>query len=346
MEAADAAENRAAQSDEAEVLKSIYGEDCEFQDDNSYEILVRPSEDGGILPLRLCIYFPESYPATSEPVVEMEAPWLQSEMRQKLSRELHIIHQENTGSVIVFTWVEWIKEQVWLWEEARSWSLGHSDCHISKMEHDFEDLAVNIDHIEGSHLAGRTKVAQLPKDLKCKGVPVGKLEEKTSDELDTKELEELDIILGITHGAPFTEKRSTFQAHLACVNSVDQVETVMEALLRNRKIAGATHNIMAYRINIPEKGTVLQDCDDDGETAAGGRLLHLLQIIDAINVVVVVSRWFGGILLGPDRFKHINNAARSLLNACGYIKATGQSGASNEKPKSQSKAVGYKGKRR
>jgi putative IMPACT (imprinted ancient) family translation regulator len=31
---------------------------------------------------------------------------------------------------------------------------------------------------------------------------------------------------------------------------------------------------------------VLQDYDDDGETAAGGRLLHLLQIVDAINVVV------------------------------------------------------------
>jgi len=30
---------------------------------------------------------------------------------------------------------------------------------------------------------------------------------------------------------------------------------------------------------------VLQDHDDDGETAAGGRLLHLLQIVDAHDVV-------------------------------------------------------------
>jgi hypothetical protein len=30
---------------------------------------------------------------------------------------------------------------------------------------------------------------------------------------------------------------------------------------------------------------VLQDNDDDGETAAGGRLLHLLQIVNALNVV-------------------------------------------------------------
>lgn len=30
---------------------------------------------------------------------------------------------------------------------------------------------------------------------------------------------------------------------------------------------------------------------------------------------------FGGILLGPARFTHINNAARELLDACGYIAA-------------------------
>ena len=42
----------------------------------------------------------------------------------------------------------------------------------------------------------------------------------------------------------------------------------------------------------------VQDCDDDGEAAAGGRLLHLLQAADVRNVVVVVSRWFGGVLLG------------------------------------------------
>ena len=37
-------------------------------------------------------------------------------------------------------------------------------------------------------------------------------------------------------------------------------------------------------------------------------------------MVVVVSRWFGGTLLGPSRFTHINNAARQLLDECGYIK--------------------------
>ena len=66
-------------------------------------------------------------------------------------------------------------------------------------------------------------------------------------------------------------------------------------------------------------GNCTQDFDDDGETAAGGRLLHLLQVGNCKNVLVVVSRWFGGVLLGPARFTHINNAARVLLEQCGYL---------------------------
>ena len=57
----------------------------------------------------------------------------------------------------------------------------------------------------------------------------------------------------------------------------------------------------------------LSDCDDDGESGAGARLLHLLDILGVKNVCVVVSRWYGGVHLGPDRFRHINNAARQLL---------------------------------
>lgn len=61
------------------------------------------------------------------------------------------------------------------------------------------------------------------------------------------------------------------------------------------------------------------DCDDDGETAAGGRLAHLLEILELENVLVVVSRWYGGTLLGPDRFKLINQAARDALEKAGFL---------------------------
>jgi putative IMPACT (imprinted ancient) family translation regulator len=49
-------------------------------------------------------------------------------------------------------------------------------------------------------------------------------------------------------------------------------------------------------------------------------LLLLLQVADVQNAVVVVSRWFGGILLGPARFGLINNTARQLLEQTGFLK--------------------------
>jgi hypothetical protein len=41
------------------------------------------------------------------------------------------------------------------------------------------------------------------------------------------------------------------------------------------------------------------------------------------GAVVVVSRWFGGILLGPARFGLINNTARQLLEQTGFIASGG-----------------------
>jgi len=44
-------------------------------------------------------------------------------------------------------------------------------------------------------------------------------------------------------------------------------------------------------------------------------LAHLLQMRGDDGVLIVVSRWFGGIQLGPKRFAHIVNVARELLVA-------------------------------
>ena len=69
----------------------------------------------------------------------------------------------------------------------------------------------------------------------------------------------------------------------------------------------ASHNIVAFRLSAASIAAgggarvLEQDCDDDGESAAGGRLLKLMVITGAANVCVVVTRWFGGVHLGPDR---------------------------------------------
>lgn len=115
------------------------------------------------------------------------------------------------------------------------------------------------------------------------------------------------------------DRKSMFVAHVAAINDKDQVEQVMNQLLEVPRIAKATHNIMAYRYTTSD-GILHQDYDDDGESAAGGRLMHMMQVCDCMNVVCVVSRWFGGVQLGADRFRHINQVARVLLKERGFIK--------------------------
>ncbi|KAL9598288.1 MAG: hypothetical protein Q9219_004589 [cf. Caloplaca sp. 3 TL-2023] len=122
---------------------------------------------------------------------------------------------------------------------------------------------------------------------------------------------------------PVTEKKSIFIARACTVNSTFEVQSAIEHLLATDKRANkATHNISAYRIRTPsgEPALVCQDSDDDGEAAAGARLLRLLQMMDAWNVLVVVSRWYGGIKIGPARFGIINAVAREALVAGRFTK--------------------------
>ncbi|KAL1959426.1 hypothetical protein VTO42DRAFT_2229 [Malbranchea cinnamomea] len=138
-----------------------------------------------------------------------------------------------------------------------------------------------------------------------------------------------------------TEKKSVFVARVAHVESKDQAEKYLDHLLATeKKVAAATHNITAWRIR--EKSTagdvkVFQDYDDDGETAAGGRLLHLMQLMDVWNVVVVVTRWYGGVKLGPDRFRIINAVARDALVRGGFDKAAAAVAAADGQQKGKKK---------
>lgn len=122
----------------------------------------------------------------------------------------------------------------------------------------------------------------------------------------------------IASGELIIDRKSVFQPHLARVTATQQVPVVLNKLKENRKIATATHNIWAYRIAL-ESGTMAQDCEDDGETKAGSRMLHLMGVLNVVNVLVIVTRWYGGCHLGPDRFKHINTATRSILEQCGLL---------------------------
>ena len=118
---------------------------------------------------------------------------------------------------------------------------------------------------------------------------------------------------------PIIEMKSTFIARSARVTSPTQAAQYVQHLLASdKRVRSATHNITAWRIKGPNN-TSFQDCDDDGETAAGGRILHLMQLMDLWDVMVIVTRWYGGQKLGPRRFAVINNVARDAFIKAGLV---------------------------
>lgn len=118
---------------------------------------------------------------------------------------------------------------------------------------------------------------------------------------------------------PAVELRSTFVARCAPVGSPDEAAGYVRHLLAtDRRARAASHNITAWRVRGPG-GASYQDCDDDGEAAAGGRLLHLMQLMGLWDTMVVVTRWYGGQKLGPRRFALINAVARDAFVKAGLV---------------------------
>ncbi|XP_034618677.1 protein IMPACT isoform X3 [Trachemys scripta elegans] len=246
------------------------------------------------------VILPSEYPASAPPIYQLNAPWLRGQDYIELTNSLEEIYVKNLGESILYLWVEKIREV--LIEKSQS-----SDAAGPNIEKITEEIDEDNED-----------------DYSLEYQPVQEDTIKTLNFV-ISESQEDEELPPINHGNPISDRRSTFQAHLAPVVSPKQVKMVLAKLYENKKIASATHNIYAYRIYCEDKQTYLQDCEDDGETAAGGRLLHLMQILNVRNVLVVVSRWYGGILLGPDRFKHINNCARNILVECSYTNSAEES---------------------
>ncbi|EZG55909.1 putative impact protein [Gregarina niphandrodes] len=123
----------------------------------------------------------------------------------------------------------------------------------------------------------------------------------------------------IHHGHELIDRKSIFMAHLAPVRDKNDINDVLNTLSSNNKYARATHNMVSYRLVNSESKICVQDHDSDGEANAGSNMQWLMNVLKVENVVVIVSRWYGGIHLGPDRFKHIYALTRAILDEHGYI---------------------------
>ncbi len=92
------------------------------------------------------------------------------------------------------------------------------------------------------------------------------------------------------------EKRSKFIGNLYYVTSVKEAEEKLEEI--RKKYHDAKHHCFAYRLLNGEQ--IIERSSDDGEPSgtAGAPMLQLLKKQDLVNVLIIVTRYFGGILLG------------------------------------------------
>lgn len=92
------------------------------------------------------------------------------------------------------------------------------------------------------------------------------------------------------------EKKSKFIANIYFVKNVEEAETKIKDT--KKEYHDARHNCSCYRVI--EEGKIVEKQSDDGEPSgtAGGPMLNILQKKDLVNVVAIVTRYFGGILLG------------------------------------------------
>lgn len=117
------------------------------------------------------------------------------------------------------------------------------------------------------------------------------------------------------------DRKSQFQArHVELQHSQDIPEVLNQFLGENKSISkNASHpHIIAWRTG--ELGAdgkyknIQQGYKDNGEKSAGSKLLEQVLVkYDLVNVLVIVTRWYGGQPIGSLRFRHIVNCSFDSL---------------------------------
>lgn len=91
------------------------------------------------------------------------------------------------------------------------------------------------------------------------------------------------------------------------MSSAEEARAFVKTLCRRKKFAKATHNTWAV---VLPSGPLKSD---DGESGAGMVILRMLEREGLEGHIIVVTRWFGGVKLGGDRFRRVQDAVRIYL---------------------------------
>ncbi len=108
------------------------------------------------------------------------------------------------------------------------------------------------------------------------------------------------------------DRGSKYSVSIGKVTGRDDIKSFLKTLKSKKAYQKANHNSWAARLC--HDGSIYETKNDDGETGAGMVILRLMQAANVSDCIVCVTRWFGGIKLMGDRFKHIQDATRYALN--------------------------------
>lgn len=92
------------------------------------------------------------------------------------------------------------------------------------------------------------------------------------------------------------EKKSKFIGNIFYVESLEEAEEIIKQI--NKKYFDARHN--CYALSVYTENGIINRFSDDGEPSgtAGGPMLNILNSKGISNALIIVTRYFGGILLG------------------------------------------------
>ncbi len=114
------------------------------------------------------------------------------------------------------------------------------------------------------------------------------------------------------------EKKSKFIARIKPVHTQEEAEAFLEEVRKEHW--NATHNVPAYILGMNQE---IQKYSDDNEPSgtAGLPMLEILKGHQVVNCAVVVTRYFGGTLLGRGGLiRAYGGAAREVLQAAGIVR--------------------------
>ncbi len=112
----------------------------------------------------------------------------------------------------------------------------------------------------------------------------------------------------------FVEKRSRFIGHVWLVESEEEARAHIEQM--KKKYHDARHNCWCYRLK--EGGVERYSDDGEPQGTAGQPMLGVFQKEGVTNVCCVVTRYFGGILLGAGGLvRAYTQSAKDALDAAG-----------------------------